>query len=200
MAELKYYKVLVVFVLLLSSCDFFNTREPENPNSSDSQYLPQTSAESVISNFIKSFSERNTEYYLSTLIEKAKFPNNEFAFYPTSEALNQYPSTFDIWNLTNENQFMQMFKTKLPTSKKINLIFSNPKSDFHSDSSVYVYDYYCELDSSISPIPNKYSGIIQLVILKNQNGQWAISKWYDFKKNNDTIVNTLSILKGKLSN
>jgi hypothetical protein len=201
MEELKYFRIILILILLTQySCEFFNTREAESPNKSESQYLPQTSADYVISNFVKSISERNTEYYTNCFIEPTQFAGNSYFFYPSNEAKILYPTGFDNWSNAQEKQFMLVLNSKYNKLNKLKFLITNSKSDFYSDSSIFLYDYYMELDTSFTFAPNIYSGVMQLVIIKNTNGQWGISKWYDFKKKNDTVPNTISILKLKLSN
>ena len=188
-------KIIVILLLLftLFSCSLFETREPENPEGDATIFIPPTTPNIVIENFLEAFNKKSIENYY------ACFSRYNFDFSPTNEVLVRYSSIFQEWNINSERQYFLSLTTNLQNEAKPNLIFTDAEFvSLSNDSAVFVANYFINcifLDINIS---SKYTGRINLTIKNEKNGEWAITNWKDFR-NNDTN-NTWSYLKASFSN
>jgi len=83
--------IFIITSIFISSCDLFTTRDAQPPEKPRSDYQTAFTPEILISNFINSLRDKDTENYLSCLSDPA-FTDKIFAFLPSSEALAQFPA------------------------------------------------------------------------------------------------------------
>jgi hypothetical protein len=80
----------IIFVILfISGCALFETRTPEPPTGGTGTFVPPTSPEIVIDNFIDCIRNKNVDNYISC------FADSGFFFTPSSNAATAFPSFFD---------------------------------------------------------------------------------------------------------
>jgi hypothetical protein len=202
---IKYYlKLSFLFLILftITACDLFSTRSPEEPNTGKSSNQPATSPSIVISNFIYSIEEKNTQNYLSCLLETGESTTQSYNFIPSSEALAQYFDIFKDWGIDKERQYFTNFLTKINTEVAPSLVLSNDRFDvLLPDSAVYIANYKLIISPNIQSLQNEYLGTLQFTIIPNNTGLWNISKWTDISITvNDTLKPSWSFLKAQLSN
>jgi hypothetical protein len=184
--------------LFIHSCGIFETRDPESPTNDKSSYLPPTSANIVISNFINSIQEKNTENYI------ANFSTNNddipFSFQPTADAFAIYTSLFDTWDIDDERRSFLSMISNLSEETKPVLAISNQKFDVLSpDSAVFIADYILNLSHNLGSIDTDFSGTLQFTIVPKSDGLWYIQRWVDIKTQQDSLE-SWSILKAVFAN
>ena len=73
----------ILCTLLISGCDIFTTRTPENPLNAGGIFTPPTSASLVIENLLNAIKEKNTENYILCLADTTRNARQSFQFYPS---------------------------------------------------------------------------------------------------------------------
>ena len=184
--------LLLLIVLLLNGCGLFDTRSPESPVDDNSVFIPPTSADMVIDNFLVAINTKNIDNYSNCFTDS-------FNFVPSTDANLNYPNLFEQWQMTNERKYFSNLVNALGQSNNVEIILANTKYETQtSDSIVLFADYNINLELS-NEFDTKYSGTLSLTIIPIQNGIWAISNWIDFHNDGNTNK-TFSELKAKFSN
>jgi hypothetical protein len=177
------------------SCSPFDTRNPEEPDLGSSAYIPPTSPDIVVSNFIESVSNKNIDNYITCFQTNSGNEIEVFNFYPSSDALNNYPNIFSGWNSDDERRYFLSVLSIIPENINPGLEFNSP--DFESltpDSAIYSTDYLLTIPNN-SSVPELYEGVLQFTIVPDENSFWRIKSWRDTKRNSGDSLNTWSILK-----
>jgi hypothetical protein len=187
---------LVAFII--TSCGLFETRTPESPTKDKSSYLPPTSANIVISNFINAIQEKNSENYT------ANFSTDDseirFVFQATANAHAIYTSLFESWDIDDERRAFLSMISNLQEETKPVLSISNQKFDVLSpDSAVFVADYLLNISHDMGSIDTDFSGTLQFTLFPKTDGLWCIQRWVDIKTNEDSLE-SWSILKAVFAN
>jgi len=187
-------KISFIFVLILfNSCGLFETRTPELPDSDGSDFIPPTSVDIVIDNFITAFNTKKVDNYCNCFLDSL------FEFSPSADANLNYPSLFEIWKIDNERKYFLSLTNALGQSSEIKLQLSNIKYESQTSDSVVLFADYT-IDAELTNDLNaKFVGVMSLTILLSNNGFWNISRWLDFQKENET-TKTFSELKARFHN
>jgi len=190
--------MVVSFSIILQSCGIFETRDPESPTDDKSSYLPPTSANIVISNFINAIQEKNTENYIANFSANTNdFP---YSFQPTANAYAIYTSLFETWDIDDERRSFLAMISNLSEETKPVLAISNQKFDVLSpDSAVFIADYILNLSHNLGSIDTDFSGTLQFTIIPKSDGLWYIQRWVDIKTQLDSLE-SWSILKAVFAN
>lgn len=179
----------------------FSTREPEEPDTGRSAFLPPTSPNIVISNFITSITEKHSGNYIACFTDENQ--NNEnasFQFIPSADALAVYSSVFSSWGINSEQIAFNSLLANMAKESYPELTFSNSELEIYADSAVYTADYYLKINHQIASISNEFAGALTMSIMNHDNGQWSINRWRDLKLKDDTIGVTWSVLKAQFAN
>lgn len=204
MSSIEFKKVSIILIfasaLIMSGCNLFSTRTPEEPNKKKSSFVPPTSASIVISNFINSITEKNVENYIACLSDTSQGDRQSFLFHASSEAMSAYSSTFVSWNLFSERRYFSTLINSTPADITPSFTFLNGKFDVLSpDSAVFTSSYMLKVNHTIDALAKSYSGIMQLTIVPRTSGLWSIRTWYDLQNSSDSLQ-SWSILKARLAN
>ncbi|MGE5681601.1 MAG: hypothetical protein ACM34K_12055 [Bacillota bacterium] len=179
----------LLFFCLLIGCDIFKTRDPESPELPRSNYVPATTPDILIQNFINSFKDKVQENYISCFSEK------KFIFAPSAESASKFSFLLN-WTLQDERQYFNNLINQVPQNSEISLKFLNEQKNFYGDSSSYSAIYSLSVPFIDAQKPKYYQGSLHFVCTKDQNNQWVISNWQDIK---DEKYPSWSELKGRLN-
>ncbi len=176
------------------SCSPFDTRDPEEPDAGASSFIPPTSPDIVVSNFIESVSSKNIENYISCF--QISNENDEvYYFVPSSDALNNYPNIFMNWKTEDERRYFISVVSLLPENINPELMFNSPEFEsITPDSAVYVSGYSLRIPNN-QGIDELYSGVLQFTIVPEDNSFWRIKRWRDGSSGDSDTTDTWSILK-----
>lgn len=199
--ELQYRISILIIVLLtviLYGCDFFGTRNPEQPDIGKSNFLPPTEPSIVILNLETALKEKNIDNYINCFYNFGDVPRLEFQFNAATDALTQFPSIFVIWGANEERRSFSSIFASLTEGQtpKLNWINRQPLQET-ADSAIFTSDYYLYSPNNDNNIPDEYAGRLQFTMTFRNNGFWYISKWIDINTQVvDSVKNTWSVLKG----
>ncbi len=186
---------LILLILgFIQACDLFAPRTPEPPDNQNTRFVPPTSADIVISNFINAVKDLNVENYMGC------FAEDVFVFQASSDAYSKFTSIFVQWNINSEKFYFNSLTADNTDKLNPKVQLSNSGFDIMtSDSAVYLSDYRITCDFIENP-PRVFAGKMQLNIIKQTDGLWYIRRWNDYQNPQDTIKDTWSGLKAKYSN
>lgn len=186
----------IILTIIFSSCDIFETRDPEKPNTPRTNWIPATTPALLLSNLKNAINDKSTENYLTCFVDST-LTGKTFTFIPTSESFTLFPALFSNWTIANEKSYFENIKSKLKENASFYLSYFNEnEGTITGDSLTYSSDYTIYLDHGIFDIPKEYQGHLQFTLIRNSRGEWAISFWKDSRLNEFA---TWSELKGRFS-
>lgn len=171
--------IIILLVVLFSGCDLFTNRDPEDPDSARSNYLPATTNDILFSNLKNSLQEKVLENYMASFLDPS-FIDLPFIFIPSSEAVVKFPSLVD-WGLSAERQSFNNLINSTQQSTPIILDLQNEIKNTTGDSAVFQYDYTLTLSPTNENIPSVFKGNVKFFIFLDSRNQWVIGRWEDIK-------------------
>ena len=190
---------IVFFTLLAAStpysCNIFETREPEPPSQSSSNYVPPTDPSIVFTNMVNAFRDLNSLNYVRSFSDSST-SGRSFSFEPTPQAKLKYGGVFLTWTRQSEQQYFENLRSKIPTVSSATLTFDalNAQS-LQSDSAQYEATYRLIAQHSLANVPTQASGRAQFFLIADRSRNWVIWRWVDLAANPSGF--TWSDLKGE---
>src|SRR5512140_3277790 len=90
--------------ICVASCGIFETRTPQAPAQTSSNYNPPVNASDVFNNMQFAFSDLNTLNYLKSFSDSAT-AGRTFQFDPSAQARSKYIGVFLSWTKQSEQQY-----------------------------------------------------------------------------------------------
>ncbi len=186
--------LILPLTVVLASCGIFETRNPEAPAQTSSNYNPPVNASDVFGNMQYAFSDLNTVNYLKSFSDSVS-ARRTFSFEPTPQARSQYIGVFLSWTKQSEQQYFDNMKSKIPSGSAAAVSFSLTPISIQPDSAQYDADYQLSVPHTQANIPKIFKGRAQFYLLRDPvSSTWSIWRWIDFPDaQNDT---SWSDLKG----
>lgn len=176
-------KLSLFMILLLSGCDLFTTRDPENPDENRANFLPPKEPAVVIENLKNSFNDKNTQNYIACFVDTL-FVDKAFIFLPSSEAVSAYAFLAQDWGLDDERRYFNSVVAKVPKDFPMTLTFSDESySSLSGDTLIYSANYFINIPHNSSE-PKNYSGNLQFNMIRDSRSDWAIYYWKDTRSSN----------------
>lgn len=171
----------VVGALALSSCNIFETRTPESPAQTSSNYNPPINASDVFDNMQYAFSDLNTVNYLKSFSDSGS-AGRTFDFEPSAQARSQYIGVFLNWTKLSEQQYFDNMRSKIPSGSAPSVSFTLNAVSIQSDSAQYDADYQMTIPHTQANIPKVFQGRGQFFLIRNPvSSTWTIWRWIDFR-------------------
>jgi hypothetical protein len=173
--------VLLLSSVLLASCNIFETRTPESPAQTSSNYSPPINASDVFDNMQFAFSDLNTVNYLKSFSDSTT-SGRTFRFDPSPQARSQYIGVFISWTRQSEQQYFDNMKSKLAAGSTASLSFTLNPTSIQSDSAQYDADYMLTIPHTQANLAKVFQGRAQFFLIKDRvSSTWAIWRWIDFR-------------------
>jgi hypothetical protein len=172
-----FYIILPVFIV---SCDLFQTRPPEGPDQTKSNYTPPDQAKILIQNMINSFFDKNTDNYRKSFESISGLTNNNFTFIPSSSAQIAYQGIWDNWDVQSETQYFNSIKNTVPDELPMRLSLSTKDESLSilGDSARYT-SYYTISIPQINSESLFYEGNVEFTMVRDSRQIWIINYWKD---------------------
>jgi hypothetical protein len=196
---MKRYFYIPFLVIVVSSCNIFQTRTPQLPQQGQSNFTPPQLPSIVIQNLQNAIAEKYLDGYLWCLSDTASgnYGGKEFSFEPPSDVFSNYSSVFQGWNRNSESLYFNNFVNYSSSSASpVLTLFNENYVSLSSDSVEYSYDYDLEWPNTLQGFGRSYQGYLQFILVQDDHGNWAIRKWID-SHTSDTLT-TWSELKARL--
>ncbi len=173
--------VVLLTTVLLVSCNIFETRTPESPAQTSSNYSPPINASDVFDNMQFAFSDLNTLNYLKSFSDSST-SGRSFQFEPSPQARSYYVGVFLNWTRQSEQQYFDNMKSKIAAGSTASLNFSLNPISIQSDSAQYDADYQMTIPHTQANIPKVFQGRAQFFLIKDPvSSTWTIWRWIDFR-------------------
>lgn len=188
--------VIILLPLMLTSCDLFSTRNPEQPDTAGTGYIPPTSYDLVIENLKNSIKERNLNNYLLCLSDSSFTGISQFEYIADPQISSQFQGIFSEWNTNSEEKYFSSMVSSILEETKPILNFTDGKYQNFIDSIIFNGTYFLSINFSDEQSEKNYNGTTRIVLKRSSTGFWYITSWYDFQANDNNLF-TWSYLKSK---
>jgi hypothetical protein len=169
----------VAGVLLLASCNIFETRDPEPPTQSSSTFVPATEPSLVFSNMANAFRDLNSVNYLKSFADSSS-AGRSFGFEPTQQAKIKYGGIFITWNRLSEQQYFENLRSKIPAGSVVTLTFESlTAQSLQSDSAQYEATYKLTAPHTVAGLSQVATGKAQFLLIADRSRSWVIWRWTD---------------------
>lgn len=187
--------VLLVIVLQLFGCGIFDTREPEFPSQSSSNYIPPTEPAIVFTNMTNAFRDLNAVNYTRSFADSSTAGRN-YSFEPTPPARSRYAAVFANWTRQSEQQFFENTRSRIPSGLTASLEFlSLVAQSIQSDSAQYDATYRLTIPHTQTNIPREARGRAIFSMIADRSRNWVIWRWVDIAISQNDV--TWSDFKGE---
>ena len=189
--------ILLIFVITLTTActNPFSARDPESPGADKGTDIfdQPITHETVLSNLRYSLIQKNSDNYMSCMIDTALIPAMAFKFVPDQSAQIE---KFRNRDLTDEQNYLRNVYSR---SETIDFDYVDKDITFNSittsEDSVQTSLFRYEL-SVLTDSLEIYTGKARMKLVKNANSLWAIYYWEDHRDETNVINrNTWSVLK-----
>ncbi len=174
-------RYLLLATITLGSCNIFETRTPESPAQTSSNYNPPVNASDVFDNMQHAYSDLNTVNYLKSFSDTTN-AGRVFQFEPSAQARSQYVGVFLAWSKQSEQQYFDNMKSKIPSGSGASLVLSLNPVSVQSDSAQYDADYQLNIPHTQTGIPKVFQGQAQFFLVRDRlTSTWSIWRWVDLR-------------------
>ena len=175
-----------VLIVVLQSCDIFQTRDTQPPSQGTSCNKPATDHSVVHDNLMCALSESNVENYIKCFVDTNYHPY----IYESSADVQQ---SFLQWNLESEQRSFQNMTASLSgTASLTDSLYNKVVTPGSPSSAVYFLNYSLFVPHQDSRAPKFVRGSMELYMIEDSLHRWSIYRWVDKKTTNDS---TWSYLK-----
>ena len=184
MSHLKYFLLLFFSILLLIQCDLFQPRTPQPPSSNNSpyQWLQPTTWDIVLTDLELSFKALDRKYFLDVLADTANSTTG-FQFIPDPNVASTSGQDFTNWGYAEEDHFLEGIFSRLSSDTTNTLRWFNEiETTVSLDEMQIQADYELHLKfntTSRATFPEHLSGRALLVMQRQSNNYWQITRWED---------------------
>ncbi len=186
-----YKCLLLVFlaVFLVSSCDLFDPRIPEDPSNSGVAWIDPTSPDIVVDN-IEATLNGSSMQYMDCFSES-------FVFYADTSDINEYFTyIFNDWLKIVENDVLTQLFSIVPDTVSVTAVFlaneDHPDPTAPTDSATIYRDYTIVFPSAIH---TQAAGIAEIHMIESSEGYWTINEWYDARPEEASSFVTWAVMK-----
>ncbi len=176
----------------------FSTREPEEPNSSQSNWVQPTSPNYVMINLRTCISEKNSQNYLRCLADTGTAAVT-FYYIPESSVAAANPGLFNGWNKESERNYLNQLLAYLPKDSLSTLTLTLIRENAFQDSVVLVQEYILTMGhkQQTEGCPRQFRGQAEFRLRRSAEDLWYIYKWSDFATGDQPAWSVLRAFFGK---
>ena len=178
-----YCSFLIINFSLLIGCGIFDTREPENPVTIRSTFVPPTSPELVLENLSFSIQEKNSVNYNKCITDEL------YIYVPDTKSLQNYREIFMNWSKNSERRYIDnLIAATNPTATSVLFLDNDNMLLINSDSAIYTAEYIVVFQHIKTNIPKSAKGNLTMYISSDDNNLFSIKRWEDFRQNDDDFT------------
>jgi hypothetical protein len=181
--------------MLFISCDLFETRDPQEPNSENQTLDVASTKEILYSNFRGAFQRKFSEEY-KKLFSDTITHSKQFIFIPAASIGTRYSFS---WDKALEGEYFENMKSAVNASSSLQFNLTGiPKEIlYQSDSAKYSFDYVLFVPHNRGGVTQQFVGNSEIYVSQDKNYIWRIYRWVDFETKKDS---SWSELKGLFAN
>ncbi len=167
----------IFFALMIAGCDIFTARDAEPPDQTGSNYPPAIVPDTVITNMMNSFKDKDAVNYRNAIVDQ--FSGKQFVYVPSSSAFLRFSDTWVDWDIDSEESYFTGIVSSVPDQLPITLDLSiSPESfSYTGDEITYISDYSLSVPQTDGS-DLLYVGNLEFKMI-NINTVWKIYYWKD---------------------
>jgi hypothetical protein len=175
--------LLIINCSLFTGCGIFDTRDPEDPETIRSTYVPPTSPELVIDNLSFSIQEKNSVNYNKCISDQ------QYVYVPDSKSQLNYSEIFQGWNKSSEKRYIDNLISRTNATATSVLFIDNENLTLITpDSAVYSAQYIVVFQHNQANVPKSAKGNITVYLSSDENNLFYIKRWEDFRQNDNDFT------------
>lgn len=177
------------------SCDFFNTRDPQQPDSGNQTLPIAFTKEILFANFRDAFQQKNRDEY-NKLFADTTTHSHSFTFIPAASAGTRY--SFSFWDKALEDEYFRNILSSVggSSSFRFDLVTIPKIVSYQSDSAKYSFEYLLFVPHNRAAVTQQFVGTGDIYVSPDKNAIWRIYRWVDFETKKDS---SWSELKGQFA-
>lgn len=188
--------LLFGIVLGGTGCGLFETRTPEEPEQTSSNYQAPTDASIVFENMKSAFQDLNTVNYVKSFADSTT-TSLDFSFEPSPAGRSRFAALFQVWDRSMEQQYFENLKSRLPAGSVPSLVLSIDRETISVDSTLVEATYQLTVPHQQTSFPQTARGRAQFTLRLDQGGYWYITRWIDLANAQNDF--TWSEMKGEFA-
>ena len=191
--------LFIVAALLFVTCENpFATRDPEQPSTSQSNWIQPTSPQYVLVNLENALLEKNKTNYLRCLADTS-VSNLSFKFFADPAAMNVNPGLFERWGKEDEANYLNQLYSTLPKDSTFSVDFNRLDETTFQDSVILRKSYTLDFNEKCRPglCMRNLEGQAEFRLLRTEDDLWYIYRWSDLSKSDSLTWSDLKARFGK---
>ena len=169
----------IPLLLVIAGCGVFETRDPEQPSQTGSNFQPPIEPGIVFANMANAFRDMNAVNYIRSFADSSTVART-YSFEATSQARLRYGAVFASWTRQSEQQFFENTKSKLQSGSTPTLEFlSLMAQSVQSDSAQYEATYRLSIPHTQSNLSQVARGRSIYYMVADKSHNWVIWRWVD---------------------
>jgi hypothetical protein len=163
----------VGLLLVLSGCDMFAPRTPEEPTRAAGTWLQPDTPDRVVQNMQKAIEELNVQNYRRSL--------DAAVIFRPAATVAATSTVFAGWDRSDEERYFSTLVAASDPTAGHNLRLVDAGSPTPLGPSVFVLDatYVLTVNHGRSDVPNVFQGRLVWTIEQDTDGLWRIVEWRD---------------------
>ncbi len=172
--------VFLLIVMVVASCNLFETRDPEDPGTTTVPvFIQPDRPQDVIQNLQNAVRALNLNTYRLCLTES-------FEYQPSSVAQSSNPDLWQGWGFAEEEVYFNNMRAEAEglSGHELQLENRNPPS-ISQDQAIYEKNYRITVQHNRQGLPVTAEGRMRLFLTRDESGNWAIETWTDISGESD---------------
>ncbi len=173
--------------VLLAGCGLFDTREPENPISSGSNFEQPTTPSVVLRNLENAIGYASAADYRRCFSDSSKgLPT--YTFIPSAQGLAAAPTKLRNWGIDQEEEYARNVFSELAQGSAPSLVLtpSEVTNVPIGDSVQYIGTYTVRFPHTREGAEREAQGTLEFTMKLSRQNEWYIVRWRDITLENMT--------------
>ncbi len=181
----KSVKLLVLAVIvMLMACNAFSPRDSEEPESGVEWNSFPIQPQQVLENLVYAyeFSQNSIKY--------GEIFTDEFRFFFDTQDVSDYGVPQE-WDAQTESDMLLLLYNHLLSNTDMTLELEEVEDepdDIQSEFAEFYRKYTLSVQHDLNHLPQTFSGVCFLEIVKGTDGFWRISQWQDNRKDQESVT------------
>jgi hypothetical protein len=173
--------IIAVLCLMVASCSLFETRDPEEPGTTTVPvFIQPDRPQDVIQNLQNAVRTMNLDNYRRCLEPEI------FSYQPSSVAQSSNPDLWQGWGFAEEEAYFNNMRAETEGLSGHELRLDNRRFvQISADREQFDADYRITVEHNRQGLPVVAEGVIRLIIVRDESGNWAIESWSDAADGSD---------------
>jgi len=172
---------IVVLCLLVTSCNLFETRDPDEPGTTTVPvFIQPDRPQDVIQNLQNAVRTINLDNYRRCLEPEM------FSYQPSSVAQSSNPDLWLGWGFAEEEAYFNNMRAEAEGLSGHELRLENRRSvQISPDQEQFDAEYRITVQHNRQGLPGEARGVLRLILVRDESGSWSIAAWSDAAEGSD---------------